>query len=348
MLSATSIYSFIFLEYALGTLLAMINMLAVASAAGVVAHIFYFKRGEHHFHALRYIQLLVITVVVGVLSIRGQGEQSWQDAVHQVSTTISCFLGGLYSSLIVYRAFFHPLDNFPGPYGARLSTLWLSTQLKDGDAFQKVAELHNTYGDFVRIGSSDLSITHPKAVSAIYGLGSRCTKAAWYDLTRPMVSLQTLRIKTLHDQRRREWSAAFSDKALRGYEDRIQRYRNKLISQVQAFDGRPFDAAKWFSLYSFDVMGDLAFGTSFNMLETSEEHWAIKLLNEGTEPLAWMFPVWFFRAMTAMPLLTRDWWRFIQYCAQRLDERMGVSVSNLLRTTKLIAPLCGPNQAYQM
>lgn len=104
-------------------------------------------------------------------------------------------------------------------------------------------------------------------------------------------------------------------KALRGYEDRIQRYRDKLISQVQAFDGRPFDAAKWFNLYSFDVMGDLAFGISFNMLETSEEHWAMKLLSEGIEPLAWMFPVWFFRVMTTMPLLTRDWWRFIEYCA---------------------------------
>ena len=308
---------------------------AIAAAVGVVAHLFFFKRGEHHLHGLRYIQLLVITAVIGVLSIRGQGEPSWQKAIYQVSTIGSCFLGGLYTSLIVYRAFFHPLNNFPGPYGARLSNFWLSAQLKDGRAYRKVAELHAEYGDFVRVGSSDLSITHPKAVSAIYGLGSRCTKAAWYDLNKPMVSLQTLRVKTLHDQRRRQWSSAFSDKALRGYEDRIQRYRNKLVSQIQAFDGQPFDATKWFNLYSFDVMGDLAFGNSFNMLESSEEHWAITLLNEGIEPLAWMFPVWFFRVLTAMPLLTRDWWRFIEYCVQRLDERMGVSALTIVRKTKL-------------
>ena len=320
---------------------------AIAAAVGVAAHLFYFKSGEHHFHGLRYIQLLAITVVVGILGIRSQGEPSWQNAIHQVLTLCSCFLGGLYTSLIVYRAFFHPLNSFPGPYGARLSNFWLSAQLKDGQAYRKVAELHAEYGDFVRVGSSDLSITHPKAVGAIYGLGSRCTKAAWYDLTKPMVSLQTLRIKTLHDQRRRKWSSAFSDKALRGYEDRIQRYRDKLISQIQAFDGRPFDAAKWFNLYSFDVMGDLAFGTSFNMLETSEEHWAIKLLNEGIEPLAWMFPVWFFRVLTAMPLLSRDWWRFIEYCAQRLDERMGVSALAIRRKSKLIV-VSRSNQAYQM
>lgn len=33
-------------------------------------------------------------------------------------------------------------------------------------------------------------------------------------------------------------------------------------------------------------MGDLAFGKSFDMLQSGEEHWAIKLLNEGMEPLA--------------------------------------------------------------
>ena len=33
-------------------------------------------------------------------------------------------------------------------------------------------------------------------------------------------------------------------------------------------------------------MGDLAFGKSFNMLDSGEEHWAIKLLGEGMEPLA--------------------------------------------------------------
>lgn len=71
-------------------------------------------------------------------------------------------------------------------------------------------------------------------------------------------------------------------------------------------------------------MGDLAFGTSFKMLEASEEHWAIKLLNEGIDPLSWMFPVWFFRLMTAVPGLMRDWWKFIDYCAQKLDERMTV------------------------
>ena len=87
---------------------------------------------------------------------------------------------------------------------------------------------------------------------------------------------------------------------------------------------------KWFNLYSFDMMGDLAFDILFKMLEASEEHWAIKLLNEGIDLLPLMFSVWFFEFMTAVPRLMGDWWKFIGYCAQRLDDRLRVSYSDRL------------------
>lgn len=45
--------------------------------------------------------------------------------------------------------------------------------------------------------------------------------------------------------------------------------------------GQSINASKWFNLYSFDVMGELGFGKSFNMLESGETHWAIKLLGQG-------------------------------------------------------------------
>ncbi len=41
---------------------------------------------------------------------------------------------------------------------------------------------------------------------------------------------------------------------------------------------------KWLNLYSFDVMGDLAFGKSYKMLDSGEKHWLLKLLGEGMDP----------------------------------------------------------------
>ena len=300
-----------------------------AFAIGALSHVCYFNRGEHHFYGARYVQIIAIVLGAALILLCQWGE-SKSKALAQVTSITIFYLVGLYTSLVIYRSLIHPLNKFPGPFGARFSSFWLSGYVKNGDAFRQIQKLHEKYGAFVRVGPSDLSITHPMAVSAVYGLGSKCTKAAWYDLTRPMMSLQTLRVKALHDQRRRLWSPAFSDKALRGYEERIQKYQNILISQIETYHGQSINVSKWFNFYSFDIMGDLAFGTSFKMLEASEEHWAIKLLNEGIEPLSFMFPVWFFRFMTAVPGLMRDWWKFIDYCAQRLDDRMTVSFSNRL------------------
>ncbi len=295
-----------------------------AAAAGALSHVCYFNRGEHHLYGVMYMQVFSAAYVAAVAILYQQG-QTLSNTLAQVTPIALLYLAGLYTSLVTYRLFLHPLNKFPGPFGARLSKLWLSAQLKDGDAFRKVQQLHEKYGDFVRIGSSNLSIMHPKAVNAIFGQGSKCTKGESYDLTLPLTSLQLLRTKALHDQRRRIWSPAFSDKAIRGYEERTKTYRNQLISQLETFNGQPVNVTKWFNYYTFDTMGDLAFGSSFKMLKTNEEHWAFKLLHEGLVPLQWAFPVWFFRMMGSVPGLTRDWYRFIGFCAQKLDERMSVS-----------------------
>ena len=281
-----------------------------AVTTGILSHICYFNRGEHHFHGVRYIQIFVATFATTVIALFQLGEPI-DSALAHVAPLVFYYLAGLFTSLLIYRLFLHPLNKFPGPLGARFSNLWFSSQLKDSDGFRKIQKLHEHYGDFVRIGSSDLSITHPTAINVIYGPNSKCTKSAWYDINRPRISLQTIRVKALHHERRREWSGAFSDKSLRGYEERIWKYTSKLIVQIEAFDGQPINVSKWFNLYTFDIMGDLAFGESFQMLEAGKDHWAIKLLNGGVEPFKWLFPTWFFRLLTAIPGATRDYWNFI-------------------------------------
>lgn len=54
-------------------------------------------------------------------------------------------------------------------------------------------------------------------------------------------------------------------------------------------------------------MGDLGFGESFNMLKSGEEHWAIALLNAGMDPMGLWFPIWFFRAIIAIPGAATDY-----------------------------------------
>ena len=231
-------------------------------------------------------------------------------------------LTGLYLRLSLYRTVFSPLCSFAGPFGARFSDLFLSARVHKQDPFRQVLKYHEQYGEYVRVGSNTLSITDPKAVQAVYGHASKCRRAAWYDLTKPIISLQTIRQREAHDARRRIWSTAFGDKALRGYEERIRPLQDQLLEHIASFEMRPFDLSKSFNLYTFDVMGHLAFGRSFGMVQSNKEHWAIKPLNEGLQPLAPMPPVWLFRILVAIPGLSNDWSRFVSYCRLQAEGRM--------------------------
>ena len=291
--------------------------------AGMATYLGYFLRGEHHMHGTKYLQIFIGTFIAASSTFVSKGESLVQ-ALQTTTTLAGYYFSGLYGSLVVRRLFFSPLGHFPGPFWARISSLTFSLRVRNGDSHRQLLSLHQRYGDFVRIGSSDLSIVHPKATSAIYGRGSRCMKAEWYDLTLPMISMQTSRKRAEHDERRRIWGGAFNDTILQGYEDRIAHYQDQLITRISDLDEKPINVSELFKIYSFDVMGDLAFGASFDMLQNNKQHWAVELLHKGMKPLGLMLPTWCFRLLLAIPGASGDWFKFKEFCCQRLSERMDV------------------------
>jgi cytochrome P450 len=78
--------------------------------------------------------------------------------------------------------------------------------------------------------------------------------------------------------------------ALRNYESRVIRYADELIRQLSTFAGKPVNICQWLYYFTFDVMGDLSFGKSFDMLKTGQAHPAVKLLKTAMPPLGWMAP----------------------------------------------------------
>jgi tryprostatin B 6-hydroxylase len=297
-----------------------------AMVAGVSTHLGYFIRGEHHLYGTKYIQIFIILFINAIFLNIYVAKETLGNAFVKSTQVAICYLIGLYVSLLVYRAFFHPLNRFPGPFGNKLGNLWFSTKLGNADAYKKVLNLHKKYGPFVRVGSSDLSIIHPKAVNVIYGKGTKCGRSAFYNGD-PLPSLISCRDRIAHDRRRRVWSPAFSDKALRGYAQRIKVYDDQLISRLNAASssGSPMNVSKWFNYYSFDVMGDLAFGKPFDMLKNDQEHWAIGLMNTGLEALAFLFPIWLFRVLISIPTLLKDHARIVEFCNDQLDKRTKVT-----------------------
>ena len=75
------------------------------------------------------------------------------------ATLISCtFNVGLVGSMLLYRAFFHRLRRFPGPFVAKLSRFYAMRHAATACQNNIVTQqLHEQYGDFVRVGRTDPS-----------------------------------------------------------------------------------------------------------------------------------------------------------------------------------------------
>ncbi|EEA26095.1 hypothetical protein TMatcc_005654 [Talaromyces marneffei ATCC 18224] len=312
-----------------------------AFALGTAVYILFFNRGEHHLYPQRYLNAFGAAVIATAALLYFRHHLPLLEALRTTTGLSLSFLAGLYSSLLFYRQFLHPLNKFPGPFGTRISALFLSVKFSKADSSRQYLALHKKYGDFVRTGSSDLSIIHPKGVQAVYGPGTQCTKGDAYDATNPIKSLHSFRDRQSHDNRRRVWSAAFGDTALRGYEKRIRKYRDMLIATFAASEGKPVNVVQWFNNYSFDIIGDLAFGQSFDMLKKDELHWSVRLLAEAFEPLAYALPTWIFRLVQVIPGATKDWFRFLDFCRERIITRMKNTPDIPDITSTLLAPLEG-------
>jgi cytochrome P450 family 628 len=131
---------------------------AVPFVAGVLAHVCLFRIGEWD---LRTTQLLVTFIAAqGALGVyvwkAGQDDGlSLYEAWKAAAGVSFIFLSGLYSSILIYRAAFHRLNRFPGPFAARLSNFYVTRlSIKKFQLFEEIQKLHEQYGDIVRVGMS--------------------------------------------------------------------------------------------------------------------------------------------------------------------------------------------------
>ena len=260
-----------------------------------------------------YLNTFLLSCGGGFLALNKLYGQNFGEVALITLAVASSFLVGVYGSMLVWRAFFNPLNKFPGPWPARLGNFWFTSNVTKSDAYYKLQALHEKYGRIVRIGSNDLSITDANIMETAYGRNSNVSKGWWYDNDYPWSSMHTTRSKEFHDKRRKVWVPAFSEKAVRDYETRIGDLEDLLVNKIADHKGKPADVKVLFNLFSFDAMALLTFGKNYGMLERVEKHWALDLLDEGMQPLAYFLPTWLFRFLTAIPGAAGGFHKFIQF-----------------------------------
>jgi len=297
---------------------------AAALIGGVGTHLLYFKHGERHAYPWRYVALLL----AGSLSLwafkwsREGTTTSILAVTSSTSVLLFLYLGGLAGSVLLYRLFFNPLNRFPGPFAARLSKLYFVYLSSDLRGHRKLHELHQKYGRYVRVGPNDLSVVDPDGMKIVLGANSKCTKSAWYGQDMPYISTNTTRDRAAHDRRRRILAPAFSDKALRGYASRLQKFHDLLTSQIDASAGKPMNVTKWFGYWGMDMMCDIVFNGSFNMLASGETHWALQVVGDGLHLQGFALPPWLYRVFATMPKSSSGSRGLAAFAATQLENRM--------------------------
>lgn len=273
---------------------------------------------------IRLFFALFVSLAIGleVLSHFLPFRLSWNPFVFSLGLVGSMVLG-LFASITVYRASFHRLNRFPGPFAARLSNLYITRlSAKNLQLYREIQRLHHTYGDVVRVGPSEISIIDAEAVSAIHSNSSACAKGPWYNIEQPAISVHMTRNKDDHSRRRKTWEKAFSTKALRDYEPRVKKNAGLLLQRIEETQGMPFDVSKWFNFYSFDVMGDLAFGENFDMLSSGQEHGFMKLIHKHMVAVGYFSHlIWTFPLFRALPVLNREGMEFQDWLVKKVQHR---------------------------
>ena len=296
-----------------------------SASLGVLSHLCIFIRGEHHLRSPLLFRLYLTIAALLVLSEILIHPSNLPSAFKASSCLIASYATSLFTSMTLYRVFFHRLRHFPGPPLAAVSKLYHVSQVLDAKQYLFLDKLRGQYGDYVRTGPNELTIYNPTAVPLIHGSESPCTKADWYDNLEPLHAVNTTRSKQLHEKRRRIWDMGFSQKSLDMYEPRVLYHASQLGSQLTASAGKPVNATEWFSYFAFDVMSELSFGKPLGMLQSGNSHYVRDLLIKGIMVLGPLTPVpWLFHLFGSLPRMTADWLAYRAWVLVQLKQRMQI------------------------
>ncbi|KAF2444061.1 cytochrome P450 [Karstenula rhodostoma CBS 690.94] len=304
----------------------------VAAALGLFTH-FITNSGEcdHHVHLLVPGGTLLFEALVALEYVADPRVFSLFQAFQVVATAATVYLGTLTASIVIYRAQFHRLRKFPGPFAARITKFdTISRVLPDCQLYKVIEGLHKKYNtDIVRTGPREISIASADAIPLIYGPMSKCRKGVWYSSAYHMegASLQTTRVHQEHRERRKAWDRAFNAKSLRDYEPRVNRHTRLLIEKLKEQANEPsVRISSWIGFYAFDIMGDIGYNRGFGMLEKGEEDEMIELLHKSMAPLSIFGHIpWAINIITRTSLGAKDMITFIKLTQNILVERKKIT-----------------------
>lgn len=126
-----------------------------AFLVGVIAHLLFFRVGEWDLYVVPLFFGFTLADVAGAAALTHLCPNVVAtESFKVVSALVVLSIVGIFASITVYRAGFHRLNRFPGPFMARVTNFYITMRsIKKFRLFEEVQDMHKQYGDIVRIGT---------------------------------------------------------------------------------------------------------------------------------------------------------------------------------------------------
>ncbi|KAF4166938.1 hypothetical protein CNMCM6936_005847 [Aspergillus lentulus] len=202
--------------------------------------------------------------------------------------------------------------------------------------------MHQRYGTIVRVAPDELFFAHPDAWSDIHKkTGKQMDKAPWF--YRPIEQKPRCLVEESpeqHSRLRRQMATGFSEKSMRDQEPIIRGYIDLLLQKLRekSNDGQPVVISDWFNYTTFDIIGDLVFGESFECLGSSKYDGWVKSIFDTCRPLTLVQALSFFPWLKRIALdlvpkrrigLEEDIKRQQQHTEAKMRRRMAITANRL-------------------
>lgn len=294
----------------------MQTLSTTAALLGVIAHLLVFKRFEVDTHPLLLFTVFSLAPFALQYTLSMPRLLSWLLTVK--------FTTSLFTSIAIYRLYFHPLDRFPGRPLAKLTQLHsLTLTAKSGLKWHQILQsLHSQYGDYVRTGPRELSVADPAALTYILGYGAKPGKGPVYDSMEE--SVNTTRDREFHTQRRKIWDSGLRT-LVSSYTPQIENFTSTLLTRVRSSVGMPLNVNSLALHYSYDVAMQLAFGQAGGFISGNQSETAKSVMagiKEATFALGLLYHVpWIMTLLTTFAFLPGPMKGWNDWSEKMLKER---------------------------
>lgn len=134
--------------------------------------------------------------------------------------------------------FLHSLAHVPGPFLAKLTSLWRDAGYRRGKWHEEILAIHEKYGRVVPITPNEVSVVDEWAMKNLYSHGHNALKTPWYSVWDPPQTAPQLFSaldKKEHGFLRKRVSGAYSMSSILKYENYIQVCLDTVLEKLHMY-----------------------------------------------------------------------------------------------------------------